>query len=71
MKSNLIQAWKNADKSANAKAPVANPNIDESMLTNSVNGGAQSAGYVCTLSGECNGGKSCWDVVRDLIGAFG
>lgn len=61
MKSNnLINAWKNADANAQVETPVADAQVNESLMTQIV-GGANSAGYRCTVSGDCNGsGRSCW-----------
>lgn len=49
--------------------------VNESLMTKIV-GGKNSAGYVCSLSGECNNsGDSCWDWVDDVAdvikGIFG
>ncbi len=58
----MIQAWKKAEAEMNEKAPVA---IDAELMQE-INGGAASAGAVCSVSGECNGsGRSC-DTLRGL-----
>ncbi len=55
----MIQAWKKAEAEMNEKAPVA---IDAELMQE-INGGANSAGYVCSASGDCNGsGRSCGEV---------
>ncbi|MCA0235997.1 MAG: hypothetical protein LCH81_06410 [Bacteroidetes bacterium] len=68
MKSNnLINAWKNADVNAQVEAPVAEVAVNETAMQQ-ISGGANSAGYICTVSGECvSSGKNCWDAVSDFI----
>ncbi len=66
----MIQAWKKAEVEMNEKAPVA---IDAELMQE-INGGAASAGAVCSVSGECNGsGRSCgtvrgiWDEISSRL----
>ncbi len=52
----MIEAWKNAENEMNEKNPV----IVYKEMMNQITGGGNSAGWVCTISGECNSsGKSC------------
>ncbi len=70
----IIQAWKKAEAEMNEKAPIE---ID-SELMQEINGGVNSAGNICTVSGECNGtGRSCetlrglWDqYISDMRGSM-
>ena len=55
-KKNLLDSWKAYELKTNDENGV---NVNEDLLR-SIQGGGDSAGYVCTVSGECNGtGKSC------------
>jgi hypothetical protein len=64
---NLINAWKNADANATTETPVAGVSVNLHAMEQ-ISGGANSAGYVCSLSGECvSSGKNCWDAAADFI----
>jgi hypothetical protein len=57
----ILNAWKQSegrDSIANVAGAVV---VDENLLRQ-IGGGAlsSSSGYICTISGECNGGRSCW-----------
>lgn len=71
MKSNnLINAWKNADVNAINEAPVAEVAVNLTAMSQ-ISGGAASAGYVCSLSGECvSSHKNCWDAAADFISSL-
>ena len=62
----LIANWKNGDALNVSQSPAGNVKIEEELI-GQVTGGANSAGYVCTVSGECNGGKSCWEILDEFI----
>jgi hypothetical protein len=68
MKTNqTIAAWKNADAIATTDSPAHDVQIQETMM-GQVIGGANSAGLVCSVSGECNvSGKSCWTHLADFF----
>ncbi len=61
----LIESWKNADANQQGNSPASNVDVNEFAMSEII-GGANSAGAVCSVSGECNlSGKSC-----NLIDAF-
>jgi len=63
----LIESWKNADATQQSDSPANHVDVNETAMSE-ITGGVNSAGYVCTLSGECNGtGKSCWDILKDIF----
>lgn len=47
---------KNQEKSENT---VEAQQLDENTLRQLQGGVAYSSGWICTISGECNGGSSC------------
>jgi hypothetical protein len=55
----ILDAWKKTENSLQDVAGT--PVVDENLLRQ-VGGGIreESSGYWCTVSGECNGGRSCW-----------
>lgn len=59
----ILEALKTAKGSMQDVAGT--PVVDENLLRQ-IGGGAYdrapefSSGYFCTVSGECNGGRSCW-----------
>lgn len=59
MKNNVLNALVASD-AADMENVVGMVEINGELL-NQVGGGlAASSGYICTISGECNGGTSCW-----------
>jgi mersacidin/lichenicidin family type 2 lantibiotic len=70
-----IRAWKDPKFRATLNAEELSPNpaglrlleIDEEELRGLWGAMApvSSEGYVCSVSGECNGGKSCWSAVAE------
>jgi hypothetical protein len=55
----MLQAWRDGEQNDALANVVGAPVVNEALLRE-VNGGT-SSGYVCTVSGECNGsGRSCW-----------
>ncbi len=76
-RNDVIRAWKDpkfrASLSPEQRAALpAMPagervvEMDETQLTN-VDGGAWSNGLIGTVSGDCNGGTSCWTVLQNMI----
>lgn len=59
MNTQILNAWKQSEDQLQNVAGT--PVVDENLLRQ-VGGGlaAISSGYFCTISGECNGGRSCW-----------
>jgi hypothetical protein len=63
--SSILNTWKQSEGSDSMNDIVGTPVVDENLLRQ-IGGGAQalapefSSGYFCTISGECNGGTSCW-----------
>lgn len=57
----ILEAWNKSDTTESLAQVAGTPIIDEDLLRQ-VGGGMSmpSAGYICTVSGECNGGRSCW-----------
>ena len=57
----ILNAWNRSESTDALTSAAGIPIVDEAIL-NQVGGGTlPSSGYICTLSGECNGtGKSCW-----------
>ncbi len=56
----ILDAWKQTDDTQSIAGQVV---VDESLLRQIGGGEMQrefSSGYFCTISGECNGGRSCW-----------
>lgn len=68
MKTNkLISAWKNADATHTPDSPANQLHVEEALMSR-ITGGADSAGLVCSVSGECNAsGKSCWTHLCDFL----
>ena len=59
----IIQLWqKNNDLPF---APAVNPKVNTDLLQR-IEGGANSSGYVCTISAECNKGVSCQPIIDQL-----
>ena len=62
-KKSLFDAWKTAEEKFNEDNPVV---VNEELM-GKVHGGGNSAGHVCTVSGECNDdGESCGELM-DII----
>lgn len=59
MKNNVLSALIASD-AADMENLVGMVEIKEELLTQVSGGLAASSGYICTVSGECNGGSSCW-----------
>lgn len=60
----LNNAWKNAESLAMANDSVE---ISRELLTQ-VYGGEKSAGYICSVSGECNSsGETCGGSIREIL----
>ncbi len=63
--STILKAWKQSEDNASIEHVAGMPVVDENLLRQ-IGGGQQqlnpefSSGYFCTISGECNGGTSCW-----------
>jgi hypothetical protein len=62
--STILKAWKQSEGKAAIEHVAGMPVVDENLLRQ-IGGGLQqypefSSGYFCTVSGECNGGTSCW-----------
>lgn len=63
--STILDAWKQSESKAAIEQVAGMSVIDENLLRQ-IGGGRQeqqrefSSGYFCTVSGECNGGTSCW-----------
>lgn len=63
--SKILKAWKQSEGNASIENVAGVPVVDENLLRQ-IGGGLQqqfpetSSGYYCTISGECNGGRSCW-----------
>lgn len=53
----ILKMWKSSESQAALTEVAGTPIVDENLLR-LVSGGWQ--GFVCTISGECNGGTSCW-----------
>jgi hypothetical protein len=60
----ILNTWKQSENNGSMNNIVGTPVVDENLLRQIAGGlGADnelSSGYFCTISGECNGGKSCW-----------
>lgn len=48
----VIKTWKEAD-STSESSPVGEPMVDKNLISKVRGGG--SSGFICTLSGECQG----------------
>ena len=63
MSNKILNAWKQSEDQVSLQNVAGTPVVDENLLRQ-VGGGAMlreySSGYFCTISGECNGGRSCW-----------
>jgi hypothetical protein len=59
MKNNVLSAL-SASNAADMEHLVGMVEIKEELLTQVGGGLMASSGYICTISGECNGGTSCW-----------
>lgn len=60
--SKILEAWKQSEGQGALESIVGTPVVDESLLRQ-IGGGmipTASSGHICTISGECNGGTSCW-----------
>lgn len=66
MTNNVLNALKKNEKKS--RAVINNYEIDENVLRQ-IQGGAASSGWVCTVSGECNGGSSC-NPFKDILPSF-
>lgn len=62
----ILNTWKQSEGNDSMSDIVGTPVVDENLLRQ-IAGGASlapeitaSSGYFCTVSGECNGGTSCW-----------
>jgi len=60
----ILNAWKQSEGNGAMNDIVGKPVVDENLLRQ-IGGGLRTApefssGYFCTISGECNGGTSCW-----------
>jgi hypothetical protein len=65
MDTNLIlNTWKQSESNGSMNEIVGSPVVDENLLRNISGGRLEydrvSSGWICTISGECNGGTSCW-----------
>jgi hypothetical protein len=61
----ILNAWKESEDADSMNNIVGTPVVDENLLRQISGGQAsfpdrRSSGYFCTVSGECNGGTSCW-----------
>lgn len=55
----ILQAWRETEQGEALTNVVGTPVVNESLLRE-VSGGT-SSGFICTVSGECNGsGRTCW-----------
>jgi len=59
MNNNVLKALAASD-TTDMEAVVGMVEIDSELLTQVSGGLAWSSGHICTISGECNGGTSCW-----------
>ena len=63
--STILKAWKQSEGKASIEQVAGMPVVDENLLRQ-IGGGQQqqyrefSSGFFCSVSGECNGGTSCW-----------
>lgn len=59
--STILRAWKRSEGNASIDQVAGMPVVDESLLRQ-IGGGYPelSSGFFCSISGECNGGTSCW-----------
>jgi hypothetical protein len=57
----ILSAWKQSEGSDSITEVAGSVVVDENLLRQ-IGGGFPwtSSGYFCTISGECNGGRSCW-----------
>ena len=60
----ILNTWKQSESNGSMKEIVGSPVVDENLLRH-IGGGRLledrvSSGWICTISGECNGGTSCW-----------
>jgi hypothetical protein len=60
----ILNIWKQSEANSAMNDIVGKPVVDENLLRQ-IGGGLGydnefSSGYFCTISGECNGGRSCW-----------
>lgn len=61
--STILKAWKQSEGNSSIEHVAGMPVVDENLLRQIGGGGINrefSSGYFCTISGECNGGTSCW-----------
>jgi hypothetical protein len=61
----ILNAWKESEDSGSMNNIVGTPVVDDTLLRQIAGGrggmnNELSSGYFCTVSGECNGGTSCW-----------
>ena len=60
-KKNILGALKQSEQDqATMNEIVGMVEVNEDLLHQVSGGAAWSSGYICTISGECNGGSSCW-----------
>lgn len=65
MKNNVLDAIVASD-AADMADVVGMVEINAELLTQVSGGLAASSGWICTISGECNGGTSCWPTLPSL-----
>jgi hypothetical protein len=60
----ILNSWKQSEDNGSINNIVGTPVVDENLLRQIAGGRSiapeNSSGYFCTISGECNGGTSCW-----------
>ncbi|HHC79123.1 MAG TPA: hypothetical protein ENK46_04515 [Flavobacteriia bacterium] len=60
-KNEIIKALKNGKNKEELLDIIGSPEVNLETITGGQQEPFRSSGYICTLSGECNGtGKSCW-----------
>ncbi|MDC8760953.1 hypothetical protein [Janthinobacterium fluminis] len=60
-KKNVLNALVQSDSDQSAMTEsLGMVEIKEELLHQVSGGLAWSSGYICTVSGECSGGRSCW-----------
>jgi hypothetical protein len=63
----ILNTWKQSEGNDSMNDIVGTPVVDENLLRQ-IGGGQMaqqaSSGWICTISGECNGGRSCWPVLE-------
>lgn len=61
MSKNILSAMQAMEQDQAAMDQAVGMVVINEELLHQVSGGlAWSSGYICTISGECNGGRSCW-----------